>query len=240
VTDLIDLDILRRELTAVGTPERAVGAKAYLKSDLEFLGAAVPDVRRSAKKWLRERPDLSRTQLVSAVRTLWRPPVHEFRTFAAVLLQLRHGLLDPKDLSRLERMIREAKSWAYVDLLAVHTVGPLVERHDLFAELDRWARDPDFWVRRSALLAFLLPLKRGEADWKQFVRYADEMLEEKEFFIRKAIGWVLRDVAKTHPARVVAFVEPRAQRASGVTMREAVKYLDEPDRDRLMDLYRHR
>ncbi len=238
MTDLIDLDRLRRELSEVGTSERAVGAKAYLKSDLEFLGAAVPDMRRWIKKWLRERPDLSRAQLVSAAKQLWRLPVNDFRHSSAILLQLRGGLLDPRDLPMLERMIRESKTWAYVDLLAVHVVGPLAERHDLSSELDRWAADPDFWIRRSAMLALLGPLKRGEGEWKRFARYADDMLEEDEFFIRKAIGWILRDVSKIDPARVVAWLEPRAARASGVTMREAVRYLDESDRERLMTLSR--
>jgi 3-methyladenine DNA glycosylase AlkD len=64
------------------------------------------------------------------------------------------------------------------------------------------------------------------------------MLGEKEFFIRKAIGWVLREVAKNRPAEVVAWLAPRTGRASGVTMREAVKYLPEADRDRLMAAYR--
>ena len=66
------------------------------------------------------------------------------------------------------------------------------------------------------------------------------MLDEKEFFIRKAIGWVLREVGKKRPAEVVAWLAPRTGRASGVTMREAVKYLPEADRDRLMAAYRER
>jgi 3-methyladenine DNA glycosylase AlkD len=80
-------------------------------------------------------------------------------------------------------------------------------------------------VRRSALLAQIKPLREG-ASFHRFGRYADAMLDEKEFFIRKAIGWVLREAGKTRPDDVYEWLAPRADRASGVTMREAVKYLE--------------
>src|SRR5262245_60285477 len=110
----------------------------------------------------------------------------------------------------------------------------MVERHaELNASLDRWAADPDFWIRRSALLALLPALNRGDGDWERFARYADAMLEEKEFFIRKAIGWVLREVGKRRPELVYAWLAPRAGRASGVTMREAVRCLPAAQREAL-------
>jgi 3-methyladenine DNA glycosylase AlkD len=89
------------------------------------------------------------------------------------------------------------------------------------------ASDEDFWVRRSALLALLVPLRRGEGDFARFGRYAEAMLEEHEFFVRKAIGWVLRDTATKRPDLVYAWLEPRAGRASSVTVREAVKHLSD-------------
>ena len=135
----------------------------------------------------------------------------------------------------VERLIREAKTWALVDGLAPSIAGRLVERHaELAATLDRWAADEDFWVRRSALLALLLPLRRGEGDFERFGRYADAMLEEREFFIRKAIGWVLRETSKKRPDLVYEWFLPRAARASGVTTREVVKYLPEEQRAEIL------
>jgi 3-methyladenine DNA glycosylase AlkD len=86
------------------------------------------------------------------------------------------------------------------------------------------------------MLALLVPLRRGGGDFERFARYADAMLGEPEFFIRKAIGWVLREVAKKRPALVVAWLEPRVRRASGVTFREAVRHLPGEDRARLLAL----
>ena len=84
------------------------------------------------------------------------------------------------------------------------------------------------------MLALLRPLRRGEGDFERFSRYADQMLEEKEFFIRKAIGWVLRDTAKRRPEMVAAWLAPRAHRASRVTLREEVKPLPAHVRERLL------
>lgn len=119
--------------------------------------------------------------------------------------------------------------------------APLVERHPTLAPtLDRWADDGDFWVRRTAMLALLPALRRGGGDFDRFARYADAMLEEREFFIRKAIGWVLREVGKRRPALVAEWLEPRVHRVSGVTFREAVKYLPPADRERLTAARRDR
>jgi 3-methyladenine DNA glycosylase AlkD len=77
-------------------------------------------------------------------------------------------------------------------------------------------------------LTLLKPLREGGGDWNRFARYADAMVDEREFFIRKAIGWVLRDVARTRPELVYDWLLPRATRASGVTVREALKRLPAP------------
>ena len=105
--------------------------------------------------------------------------------------------------------------------------------------MDRWAGDDDFWIRRSSLLCELRPIRSGEP-LSRFVARADPMLEEQEFFIRKAIGWVLREAGKRRPDDVLAWLAPRTHRASGVTMREAVKYLAAADAERLMQAYRER
>ncbi|MFL6237786.1 MAG: DNA alkylation repair protein [Thermoanaerobaculia bacterium] len=213
-------------LRPLGTPERAEGARAYLKSDLDFLGVATPPLRAAARDWLREHPETDHDGLVGLIEALWAKPVHELRAFGVELLQARRELLGSGDLDLLEDLLRRSRSWAYVDTIAIQIVGPLVERDPgLNTRLDRWVKDEDFWIRRSALLALLLPLRRGEGDWPRFVRYADALLHEKEFFIRKAIGWVLREVAKKHPERVRAFLREREGRVSGVTRREAERYL---------------
>jgi 3-methyladenine DNA glycosylase AlkD len=217
---------LEASLRGLGTPQRAASEKAYLKSDLEFTGTRVPDVRGTVRAWCRTRQDLTRGELIEVTEALWARPVHECRMAAVELLDASAGLLAPDDAALIERMLRTARTWALVDGLASNVMGTLTERHpELTADLDRWAGDDDFWLRRSAMLALLVPLRRGEGDFARFARFADQMLEEKAFFIRKAIGWILRDTAKRRPEMVAAWLEPRAHRVSGITMREAVKPL---------------
>jgi alkylated DNA nucleotide flippase Atl1/3-methyladenine DNA glycosylase AlkD len=214
-------------LRPLGTPDRAAGAKRYLKSELDFLGVPTPPLRAAARDWLRERRDLDRPALLGVVVALWAKPVHELCAFGIEILNARRALLRSEDLDLLEDFLRRSRSWAYVDAIAIPIVGSLVERDPgLNARLDRWVTDPDFWIRRSALLSLLLPLRRGEGDWDRFVRYAGALLHEKEFFIRKAIGWVLREVSKKHPARVRKFLRDHEGKVSGVTRREAERYLE--------------
>jgi 3-methyladenine DNA glycosylase AlkD len=226
-------DELEARLRALGTRDRAEHERRYLKSELEHHGATVWQVRREVMALAKEHPDLSHNDLVAFVEKLWAKPVHERRLAAVFLLETYPELLGPSDLALLERLVRESKTWAYVDVLAGDVLGELIVRHPRAApKLDRWAKDSDFWVRRSALLAQLKPLRAG-ASFARFGRYADAMLDEREFFIRKAIGWVLRETAKTRPDEVYEWLVPRSDRVSGVTRREAVKYLKPQQREDL-------
>ena len=223
------------ELRSAGTPERAEKEKAYLKSRLRHYGTSVPAIRAVAKAVFRRHQDLSHDQLVALVETLWSEPVHERRMVCVELLALYCDRLGPGDSVLLERLLREARTWALVDGLAASVVGRLVEHHpESGAMLDGWATDSDFWLRRSAMLALLVPLRQGGGDFDRFGRYADAMLDEREFFIRKAIGWVLRDTARKRPDLVYQWLLPRAARASGVTIREAVKPLSDTQRAALL------
>jgi len=226
---------IETELRRSGSPERAASEKAYLKSDLRFLGVTLAEIRRVAKQAARD-PSLDRDGVLRLVEELWRGPVFERRMAASLILDFRADDLRTEDLELIERLIRESRTWALVDELAGDVVGQIALRLRIRRTLDRWARDDDFWVRRSSLLAELKPLKH-DAPFEPFARRADRMLEEREFFIRKAIGWVLRETSKRRPDEVYRWIAPRTQRASGVTMREAVKYLDPRRADRLMAAY---
>lgn len=226
---------LTETLRAEATPERAKREKAYLKSDLDFLGATVPAIRRAATTVHRRHRDLSHDELLRLVEELWRRGVHELRMAVVELLDLYDDRLTPADLGLLERLIHESSTWALVDGLSASVVGSLLDRFpdEVHSELARWARDDDFWLRRASLLAYLPGLRSGRGDFHRFVALADPMLEEREVFIRKAIGWVLREAGKRNPEQVTAWLEPRLDRASGLTVREAVKYLPDADRERL-------
>ncbi|HET9416164.1 MAG TPA: DNA alkylation repair protein [Candidatus Limnocylindria bacterium] len=233
-------DELEATLRRMGTPKRADGEKAYLKSDLDFTGTLVSETRAEVKRVDRELA-LDHDRLIELVEALWSKPVFERRLAAIMFLQRHPRLLSDADIALLERMARGSRTWALLDYLAVDVLGRMVEADPptLAPIMDRWATDDDFWICRASLLAELRPIRRG-ADLDRFLVRADPMLEEREFFIRKAIGWVLREAGKRRPSETAAWLAPRTRRASGVTMREAVKYLPPADADRLMTAYRQR
>ena len=237
----MDVEQLERRLRAVANPERAASEQRYLKSELDFLGVSQGEIRAAVADIAREHHHIGRDDLVAAVEELWTGPLFERRMASVIFLARFVDRLTIADLPLIERLVRESLTWALVDGLAGDVLGPIViaDPDGVAPVMDRWAADDDFWIRRSSLLAELRPLRHG-ATMNRFLRRADPMLEDREFFIRKAIGWVLREAGKKRPDEVAAWIAPRTHRASGVTMREAAKYLEPSMADRLMTSYREK
>jgi 3-methyladenine DNA glycosylase AlkD len=224
-------------LRPLGTPERAAGSKEYLKSDLEFYGVTVPDMRRVVTSARRGHPGLDGAAVVAWASALWREPVFERRVAAVELLQQAVRLLTAADLVFVEQLIRDSGTWALVDGLGATVAGGIALRDpSSWARVDGWALDGDFWVRRSALLALLAGIRSGAPDLARFTRYAEPMLAEKEFFIRKAIGWVLREISRRDPLFGAGWTASHLREMSGVTFREAVRRLPAEDAERLRAL----
>ncbi|WP_168714183.1 DNA alkylation repair protein [Streptomyces sp. A1136] len=232
-------DQLTEQLARLGTSQRAARDRDYLHSDLVHLGVPIPDLRRAVHATGRSLPPLTRADVLILADLLWTGSVYERRQASVHLLTHHAPLLTPADLATVEAMLRTAHTWALVDTLAVHAAGAIALWNEEAAGtvLDRWAVDADFWLRRSALLALLPGIRADEPDLRRLGRYADAMLEEPEFFIRKAIGWVLRETGRRHSGFVTAWVESRVDRISGVTLREAVRRLGDADRTRLLAAY---
>ncbi len=235
------LDGLQAAFIEAADPVRAAGEKAYLKSELEFIGTGVPFIRATAKRFGSAFPSLSHADLVEVAETLWQPPIHELRSLAIAVLEVYRTRLEPADLALVEAILRQCKTWAHVDWLAVKVAGPLIAcSPDGPAVLERWSRDPWMWLRRSALLAHLEELRAGGGDFDSFERLAVGMLDEKEFFIRKAIGWILRDLSRKRPELAYGFLDAHLAEVSGLTLREGSRHLPEKQRDVLLERYARR
>ncbi|MDN3357161.1 DNA alkylation repair protein [Actinomadura sp. DC4] len=233
---MIAADDVEARLGELADPERAAQEKRYLKSDLRHLGVRLPALREVA---IVAATSLDREQTLALVEELWRPPVHERRMAAIEILIRNTPLLTADDLAVAERLIRASHTWAYVDVLAEKVVGGLILRYPpLTATLDAWVRDEDFWIRRTTLLALLPGVRAGDPDLARLTAYGEALVGEREFFIRKALGWVLRELSKSDPAWVTGWVRGHLPVVSGVTFREAVRHL--PDREDLLAAYRTR
>jgi len=215
-----------RRLRRAGSAARAVGEKAYLRSDLRFWGTSQDSIRMAVREYCDSHPNLVRTELRSVAMALYATDVHELRAAAIGVLERDRETLDDRDMPWLLQVVRNSKSWAYVDWIAPKVIGDVIVRDPRARKrLAIWAKDKDFWVRRTALLAEHDALRAGGGDFALWSRLAGSMLDEREFFIRKAIGWVLREVSKKRPDLTYAFLRKHRDRVSRLSLLEGAKYL---------------
>ncbi|TQK19525.1 3-methyladenine DNA glycosylase AlkD [Microbacterium sp. SLBN-154] len=211
---------VRAALRRAADPSRAAGQQAYMKSAMPFLGVRVPEVRRLVAEVAGTRDSVTR---LSAARLLWDDATHREERYAAMAL-LRHRALrgDPRLVPIVEHMVRTGAWWDITDELA-HRLGDLLDaRPEATAALVRaWARDDDPWIRRIAILSQLG--RRSRVDQALLADAIRPNASDSEFFIRKAIGWALRDHARTDPDWVRHFVA--SHELSALSVREATKHL---------------
>jgi 3-methyladenine DNA glycosylase AlkD len=237
----IDLAKVGHQFALDGTAERAANQKAYLKSELDFFGISVPTVRAALKREMKANPITERAELLKKSLECFEWSHFEMQLFGVLLLDKHSNLLEPQDLNFIADLVGKCNTWALVDPLS-GPAGRLVDLGlpDVGPFLDSWSTHENFWLRRFSLLVLMRNLRENENEWARFVGYADSMIEEKEFFVRKAIGWVLRDQSRIRPEAVAEYVRRQMPVISGVTFREAVKYLPEPEQSELRTAYQAR
>jgi 3-methyladenine DNA glycosylase AlkD len=223
------VEAIRTALAAHADPERAVGQQRYMRSSLPYLGLTTPTLRAALRPVLASSAYriAEREQWEATVRALWDEATHREHWYAALALlgdRTYRGWRDPATLPLLEHLVRSGRWWDVVDDLATHRVRELLlDRPEEVAPVLRtWARDADLWIRRTAILAQVGAKERTDP-----VLLADVIqpsISDPDFFARKAIGWALRDYARTDPDRVREFVARRPE-LSPLSRREALKHL---------------
>ena len=218
---------LRARFAAEGSPARAKQQKAYMKSELGFHGVTMPEIRTAARALNARFGQLSPTERHDTVEALFASDFHDLRSAAIGLLELQRKALSPADAGWLVDLIRRpGTGWAHVDWLATKVLGHLTaENRRVLESARRWVKDKNFWVRRTSLLVQCDTLRAGAGDFDLFAELAVQLLPEKEFFIRKAIGWVLREVVRKRPELTFAFVREHGSAMSGLSFREATRKL---------------
>jgi 3-methyladenine DNA glycosylase AlkD len=169
-----------------------------------------------------ELPPPTKSELAAVARALWREPEREFQHTGCDYVRAHIGVAGPSFLDEVIHELVTTKSWwDTVDALAAHAAGPLVRDHpELVLVMDRWIESDDFWVARTALLHQLTYKRHTDED--RLFRYCRRRAADREFFIRKAIGWALRSYAAVAPDAVAAFVRATPD-LSPLSVREATK-----------------
>lgn len=223
---------VRAAIAEVGDPGRAPAMQGYMKSALPFRGASLPVLRKAVRAVVDDRPLPDRASWESAVRRLWDEVAFREEWYAAVAITGHRRFRtyqDPAALDLYRHLVEAGAWWDVVDEIAGNRVGPILrDRPEVVTPVMReWAHDEHLWVRRTAILCQLG--SKDETDTGLLREVLEANLHGSphgsEFFIRKAVGWALRQYARTDPDWVRAFVAEHDAELSGLSRREALKHL---------------
>ena len=222
------LSRIRRALVAAADPSRAPAMKAYMKSDMPYLGAAAPQVRAVCRELFADYPFTDAPSWRADVLEVWRGAKYREERYAAIALTGQRQARPFQTLDALamyEEMIVSGAWWDYVDELASNRVGPLLAAHprEKRRTLRDWSRGHDSWKRRTAIIS-QLSFKEA-TDLPLLFACIEPSLASKEFFLQKAIGWSLRQVARHDPKAVLRYVNEHTSELSALSKREALKHL---------------
>jgi 3-methyladenine DNA glycosylase AlkD len=207
---------------AAADPVRAASAQAYVKNVAPFLGITTPERRALSRTVLEGTPRPDEADCIAIALRCWQLPEREFHYFAVDYLRRHVKRCSSGFLPVARHLVTTIAWWDTVDALAAHVVGALVEADPkLTADMDAWIVDDDLWVARTALLHQLR--YRERTDTERLFGYCLRQSGHSDFFIRKAIGWCLREYAKTDPDAVRAFLAREQGRFAPLSVREALK-----------------
>ena len=191
-----------------------------MKSVMPFHGVRKPEVQRIVRTVAK---GVGRDELLAAARSLWDEATHREEQYAATEILKRPVFAGDWTLVELhEHIARTGAWWDHVD----ETSGRIADLHDAHpaetaALVRRWSIDESFWIRRLAILSQLQ--RRERTDRALLADLIEPNRGDAEFFIRKAIGWALRDLAKADPEWVRAYVD--ATELSPLSRREALRHI---------------
>jgi 3-methyladenine DNA glycosylase AlkD len=197
---------------------------AYMRDQFPFLGVPTPERRRAARAVLAELPMPTEIDLIGLSSALYGLPEREYHYIAVDYIAANIRRCSGTFLSHARVLITTKSWWDTVDGLAAAVVGPLVLEHpELQSELDTWIDDENIWVARTAILHQLR--YKSRTDEARLFRYCELQARHRDFFIRKAIGWALREYSKTNPGAVRSFIETHDATLSGLSKREGMLWI---------------
>lgn len=219
------VSFVRAELAKLADPARAVPMAAYMKTEMPFYGVPKPGRVPIAREVKAKFPPVDAEDYRRKVLALWGLPHREEKYLAIGYAWTfpEHVVFSQVDL--FERMIVEGAWWDFVDELASPIVGKIVleDRVLMRPVLEQWVDGSDMWLRRTAILC--QNRHKRQTDQAMLFDFCLRRSDEKEFFIRKAIGWALREYARTRPNEVRRFLAEHGDELSGLSRREAAKHL---------------
>jgi len=218
-------EFVRKELEKVARPDKVAQMQAYLKTDMPMYGTMKPDRVPILREMKKRFAPANREQYESCVLALWTLSHREEKS-AAISYACQHtDYITLESVPLYEKLIREGAWWDLVDSVAIDLIGKVLldEREAMTPVVARYVEDPHMWIRRTSLIAH--NKHKEQTNEAQLFDHCLRLAPEKEFFIRKAIGWALREYSYTAPEAVREFLTENRERLSGLSYREGAKVL---------------
>ena len=218
------LQTLELEFETNSDQNIAAGQMAYMRNQFKFYGIKTPKRREIQRPFLEKSYLPPKVELQQIVKTLWQKPQREYQFFAQELVFKYRRIFDKNDIALLEYMVTNKSWWDTVDYIAVKLIGPYFEYYpeQLDTYIEKWLASDSIWLQRCCLLYQLK--RKDKIDTQRLEYIIKRLLGSKEFFINKAIGWVLREYSRTNPSWVMNFVQ--RNELSPLSHREALRLLD--------------
>ena len=215
---------VREHLSLLSDPLRAEGASAYMRHQFPFFGVPMPELRTYAKGLFKQGLP-NPNAIPDIVDAAWSQPEREFQYLAIWLLRATRKQWDKGTITLAEDMITRKSWWDTVDAIASDITGPFFQDRPgrIATVTGRWKRARNFWLQRSSLL--YQKAWKKDTDRERLAGYILQVSDSKEFFVQKAIGWALREYAKTDPAWVGKFVKAHQEALPALAKREALKHI---------------
>ena len=218
-------ECLIQQLQTHADPERAFKMQAYMKTQQAFFGVPAPLRKQLFKQAISEFPVRDAKQYRDAIKALWQGSHREMQYQALEVAEHGKHFRTSEHMPLYEILLDTAENWDTVDWIAISLAGLLIKSQpELRSWLIKWREADNLWLRRAALIAHLK--HKQHTDINLLSETTLMLAPEREFFIRKAIGWVLREYSKTNPNWVRAFVQAHRAELSGLSQREALKHIN--------------
>lgn len=219
------IECLRRSFEQHVNENNARAMSVYMREQFIFYGIRTPERRQLQNQCLQAIQSLAYSDLIMMIQCSYQESQREWHYFAGDLADKYHQPLPAEFIQTAEFMITRHSWWDTVDNIASKTVGHLVQRYpELVTVMDQWIAADNIWLRRSAILHQLK--YKQHTDVTKLLNYCEQAADSKEFFIQKAIGWVLREYSKTDALTVKQFVA--THNLSHLSRTEALKWVSRP------------
>jgi len=215
------IQILKAEFQKAANPKISKEMAAYMRNQFAFLGIKTPERRNIQKPFLHKDALPDKSQLHKTVRHFWNKAEREYQYFAQELAMKYSKNIEPDDIELYEYMITNKSWWDTVDMIATKLVGAYLKKYPnrINEYVNKWIASGNIWLQRTAIL-FQLKYK-NDLDTELLQEIILQLKDTDEFFINKAIGWILREYAKINPQWVIDFTNKT--KLNNLSMREALK-----------------